>query len=103
MAAHPLRPAAAARCRLAFDCLEHPGQRTRVVPGASHDLRAEQVGLLLEVAAVSQKYRAQPELAALRDGRPRRAADHRAAHGTGELTELQPGILCFRSVGGAVT
>ena len=67
MAAHPLRPAAA---RLALDRLEHAGELARVVAGARHDLRAEQVGLLLEVAAVPQQQRAEPELAALRDAAP---------------------------------
>ena len=37
----------------------------RVVAGARHDLRAEQVGLLLVLAAVLQEHRAEAELAAL--------------------------------------
>jgi hypothetical protein len=38
---------APAGLRRAFDRLEHPGQRGRVVAGAGHDQHADQIGLLL--------------------------------------------------------
>ena len=103
MAAHPLRCSASAALRLALDRLEHARERARVVAGSRHDLRAEQIRLLLEVAAVSQEQRAQPELAALRDGRTGRAADDGAADDAGELAELQPGILRLRRIGRSVS
>ena len=95
MAAHPLRAAPAAALRLALDRLEHAGERARVVAGPRHDLRAEQIRLLLEVAAVSQQQRAEAELAALRDGRSRRAADHRAADAPAIWPSCSQGFCAF--------
>ena len=102
MAAHPLGPAPSPLFDSRSIVSNILAQRARIVPGARHDLRAEEVGLLLEVAAVPQKQRAQSELAALRDRRSGRAADNRATHRTSELPELQPGILRLGRVGGAV-
>src|SRR5262245_37873588 len=98
MVAHPLWAVAAGALRLTLDRLEHVGQRPRVVAGARHDLRAEQIRLLLEIAAVAEQHRAEAELAALRDRVARAAADHRAADRAGDLAELQPRILCLRHV-----
>jgi hypothetical protein len=99
MAAHPLRVAALG---LLGDGLEHPRQRARVVTGARHDLGAKQVGLLFEVAAIAQEQRAETELRALRNHRARRAADDGAADGAGHLAELEPRVLRFRHVRGAM-
>ena len=60
------------------------GEGARVVAGARHDLRAQDVGLLLEVAAVAQQQRAQPELASLGDRRSCRAADNGSAQDAGQ-------------------
>jgi hypothetical protein len=59
VAAQPLRRAAFALFRNGF---EHPRELTWVVSRARHDLRAEQVRLLLVVAAVLHQPRAQAEL-----------------------------------------
>ena len=87
---------------LTLDRLEHARERARIVAGARHDLRAEEICLLLEVAAVSQEQRPQPELAALRDCRSYPPAHDRAANGAGKLTELQPRVLCLGGIGGAM-
>ena len=71
--------ATAGRARpLLLDRLEHGGHRARVVAGGRHDLRAEDVGLLLVLAAVAQERRAEAELRALRDDAAGGAADDRA-------------------------
>ena len=70
----------------------------RVVARAGHDLRAEQVGLLLEIAAVSEEQGAKPEIRALGDGRSRAPSDHGTAQLPGELPELQPRILRLRRI-----
>ena len=101
VAAQPLRATAAA-ARLPLDGLEHAGERAWVVTGTRHDLHAEQVGLLLEVATVPEEQRAEAELAGLPDRRSCRPADDRAAQGTRDLTELEPRILRLRGVRRAV-
>ena len=88
MAAHPLRPAAALGLRL--DGLEHPPEVARVVPRARHDLRAQQVGLLLVLAAVLHQPRTQAELTPLADDLSPAAADHRAGDGAGQRADLKP-------------
>ena len=98
MAAHPLRPAATAALRLPRNRFEHLRQGPRVVARAGHDLRAEQVGLLLEIAAVSEEQGAQPEIRTLGDGRSRAPSDHGTAQLPGELPELQPRILRLRRI-----
>ena len=80
--------------------LEHPPEIARIVAGARHDLRAEEIRLLLVLAAVLQQPRAEAELAALRDQLAPPAADDRASDGAGELSELE--ALRLRRVGGAV-
>ena len=97
VAAQPLRPAAA---RLLLDGLEHAAEIARVVAGARHDLRAEEIGLLLVVAAVLEHRRAETELAALRDDLSPTAADHSAGNRAGELAELE--VLGLGRVRGAV-
>ena len=72
MVAQELRAPAAA---LFLDRLEHVHQIERVVSGARHQLHAQQVGLLLVLATVTQKVGAQTELGALRDHLPDLAAD----------------------------
>ena len=52
---------------LFLDRLEHVHQIERVVSGARHQLNAQQVGLLLVLATVTQKVGAQTKLGALRD------------------------------------
>ena len=66
-------------------------ERARVVAGPRHDLRAEEVRLLLVVAAVAEQQRAETELDAFRDVPAQLAADDRA----GDLAELQPRVLGF--------
>ena len=82
MVAHELRTAAAA---LFLDRLEHVHQIERVVSGARHQLNAQQVGLLLVLATVTKKVRAQTKLRALRDHLSDVAANdgprNRAGHG----------------------
>ena len=95
MAAHPLRCSPAAALRLARDRLEHVRERSRIVAGPRHDLRAEQVRLLFEVAAVSQEQRAETELAGLRDGRTGRTTDDGAADDARDLAELEPRFSAF--------
>ena len=60
---------------LFLDRLEHVHQVERVVSGKRHQLNAQQVGLLLVLAAVTQKVRAQTKLRALRDDLSDVAAD----------------------------
>ncbi len=100
MAAQPLRSAAA--LGFALDRLEHPCERSRIVPGPRHDLRAQEVGLLLEIAAVLQQQRAETELTALSDGRAGGATDHGPTDDPRDLAELQPRVLCLRRIGRAV-
>ena len=70
--------------------------RARVVAGPRHDLRAEEVRLLLVVAAVAEQQRAETELGAFRDVPAQLAADDRAADRAGDLAELQPRVLGLR-------
>ncbi len=100
VAAHPLWAAAATVLGLALDGFEHPCERARIVTSPSHDLRAQQIGLLFEVATVSEEQCAKAELASLHDRRSGRTADHRAAYRSGNLSQLQPGVLRLRRVGG---
>ena len=86
--------------RLLLDRLEHPAQIERVVTRSRHDLRAEQVRLLFVLAAVFQKRRTEPELAALRDDLAPPATDDGSGNCAGDLTELK--ALRFGCVGGAV-
>ena len=86
VAAHPLRAAAAA---LRLDRLEHVGHLARVVAGARHDLRAQEVGLPLVLAAVLQEVGAEAELRALRDHAAGGAADDRAENLTGNRADLE--------------
>ena len=97
MAAQPLRPAAA---RLLLDGLEHAAEIARVVTRARHDLRAQQVRLLLVFAAVLEHRRAETELAPLGDDLAPPAADHGAGNRSGELPELE--VLGLGRVRGAV-
>ena len=82
MVAHKLRTTAAA---LFLDPLEHVHQIEWVVSGTRHQLNAQQVGLLLVLATVTKKVRAQAKLGALRDHLPDVAANdgsrNRAGHG----------------------
>ena len=96
--AQPLGPAAA--LGLLLDRLEHPRQIVRVVAGPRHQLRAQEVGLLLVLAAVLEQQRAEAELAALLDRRSDAPADHRAGDRAGERAELR--VLGLGRVGGAV-
>jgi hypothetical protein len=68
-------------------------ERARVVAGPRHDLRAEEVRLLL-VVAVGEQQRAETELAAFRDVPAQLAAADRA----GDLAELQPRVRGLRRV-----
>ena len=72
--------------------------RARVVAGPRHDLRAEEVRLLLVVAAVAEQQRAETELGAFRDSPAQLAAADRAADRAGDLAELQPRVLGLRRV-----
>ena len=56
-----------------------------VVARAGHQLRAEEVGLLLVLAAVFSSQRAEAELAALAHRRADAPANHRAGDGAGEV------------------
>ncbi len=85
MVAHPLRRAAAT---LLLDRPEHARHRAGVVAGARHDLRAEDVSLLLVLAAVLQEGGAEAELSDLRDGRPGPAADDGAEDRAADLPHL---------------
>ena len=87
--------------RFLLDGFEHAAEIPRVVARARHDLRAEQVGLLLVLAAVLEERRAEAELAALGDDLPPAAADHRAGDRAGDLAELE--ALSLGRVGCAVT
>ena len=69
-------------------------ERARVVAGPRHDLRAEEVRLLLVVAAVAEQQGAETELGAFRDVPAQLAAADRA----GDLAELQPRVLGLRRV-----
>jgi hypothetical protein len=65
-------------------------ERARVVAGPRHDLRAEEVRLLLVVAAVAEQQRAETELGAFRDVPAQLAADDRAADRAGDLATRRP-------------
>ena len=97
MAAQPLGSAAAA---LLLDRLEHVGHLARVVAGARHDLRAQQVGLPLVLAAVLQEVGAEAELRALRDDAAGRAADDGAENLAGDGADLE--LLTLGGLRGAV-
>ena len=73
----------------------------RVVAGARHDLRAEQVGLALVLAAVLQEVGAEPELRSLRDDAAGGAADDRAEDLAGDRADLK--LLRLGRLRGAVT
>jgi hypothetical protein len=98
MVAHELRPAAAA---LFLDRLEHVHQIERVVSGARHQLNAQQVGLLLVLATVSKKIRAQTKLRALRDYLSDVAANDGPRNRSGNGANLE-GLL-FGRPGGPVS
>ncbi len=91
MAAQPL---GAARARFLLDRFEHPPEVARVVAGARHDLRAEEIRLLLVVAAVLEHRRAEAEAAAFRNHLPPTAADDSAGDGAGKLSQLEALGLC---------
>src|SRR5262245_8302382 len=98
MAAEPLRTLPAA---LLFDGPEHVGHAARVVAGARHDLRAQQVGLLLVSAAELQEVGAEPEVRPLRDDAAGDAADDGAEHLSGYGADLE--LLAFGGLCRAVT
>ena len=97
MIAQELRTAATA---LLLDGLEHTRHLTRVVAGARHHLRTEEVGLALVLAAVLQEVGAQPDLRPLGDHRTGAPADDRAQHLPGERAELE--LLARGRLRGAV-
>src|SRR6476661_7051875 len=66
MIAHPLR---AARTALLLDRPEHIGHIAGIVAGPGHDVRAQQIGLTLVLAAEPEERGADAELRALRDHR----------------------------------
>ena len=100
VAAQPLRSSAPA---LLLDPFEHPGQIARVVAGARHDLRPEEVGLALVVAAVFQHQGAETELRPICDDGAGGSADDGAGDGAGQCAELNPRALRLGDVRGAVT
>ena len=77
-------------------------ERARIVARARHDLRAQDVRLLFEVAAVSQHQGAEAELAPLCNGSAQRPAQHGPAERACHLAELQPGILRLGGIGRSV-
>ena len=95
MIAQELRAAAAA---LSLDRLEHVHQVERVVSGARHQLNPQQVGLLLVLATVTKKVRAQTKLGALRDHLPDFAPNDGSRDRTGNGANLE-GLLFGRPCG----
>src|SRR5687767_4170277 len=86
MAAQPLRRAAT---RLLLNCFEHPAEIARVVAAARHDLRAQQVCLLLVLPAVFEQPRTEAELAAFGDHLPPPSAHDGSGDCSSELAELK--------------
>ena len=85
MAAQPLRRRAVA---FLLNRLEHVRQVARVVAGPRHQLRAEQVRLLLVFAAYFSSHM-RTELRSLGNRLTPTAADHRAGNGSRQRTELE--------------
>ena len=95
--AQELRTAATA---LLLDGLEHARHLARVVAGARHHLRTEEVGLALVFAAVLQEVGAEPDLRSLGDDGTGAPADDGAKHLPGERAELE--LLALGRLRGAV-
>ena len=98
MVAEPLRRGAPV---LLLDRPEHVRHLPRVVSGARHDLRAEQVRLALVLAPVLQEVDAQADLRPLGDDAAGAAADDRPEHLTGDGADLK--LLSLRRLRGSVT
>jgi hypothetical protein len=98
VAAHPLGAAAAA---FLFDRLEHVGHLTRVVSRTGQNLRAEDVGLPLVLAAVLHQLETGAHLRAGRQHLAEAAAEDRA----GNLADRRADrpLLARGRLGGAVT
>src|SRR5205807_7003854 len=90
--AQPLRAATAA---LRLDLLEHLGEVARVVACARHDLRAEQVGLLLVSTAVLERAESEADLTRAADDLTDAAADDRARY----LSEHRADLVLLRLCG----
>ena len=93
--AQPLRAAPSA---LRLNLLKHLRQIARVVSGARHYLRAEQVGLLLVPAAVLERAEAEADLTRAADDLTDAAADDRARdlaeHGADLILLRLGGLRC---------